>query len=211
MRTSENSHQNDDGRIESTSRETTEGAPAGCGRHPGAPRSVAGWVVRVVAVAAIVWAVVAPAYHAPTAVSAASGVPAARVNTSIRQAVDTYAVADGAIGNYYRARGGLRTFGPAISNPFTLLGAEVQLFRNHALKVGPDGSVSTLPLLDMGAVPGVRIGGRTLPQPDPALTGSAPWPGAPDYAAQVQAFIRANAPDEWQGLPVGSIGPSSTR
>ena len=195
-------HQNDAERFESAamSRPVAEAAPAERGRRSLLPRSTTTWVVRVAAIAAIAWAAIAPSYRA--AVSAASQPPAARVDASSRQAVGEYAAA-GTIGDYYTARGGQRTFGAALSNPFTLTGAEVQLFRNHALKLNPDGSVSTLPLLDMGAIPGVRIGGRTLPQPDPELINSAPQPGTPDYAAQAQAFISANAPDEWQGVPVG--------
>ena len=48
-----------------------------------------------------------------------------------------FAVADGPIGNYFTARGGVRTFGPPISNAFPLLGSTVQVFRNHMLKVEP--------------------------------------------------------------------------
>src|SRR5215216_6627708 len=110
------------------------------------PRPTTTWAIRIAAVAAITWAAVAPIYRAPTSASAAGDLPAARTEAVQRQAVGDYAAGDGAIGDYYRARGGERTFGPAISNPFVLMDAEVQLFRNHALKVKLDGSVSTLPL-----------------------------------------------------------------
>ena len=39
-----------------------------------------------------------------------------------------FAVADGPIGSYFAARGGVRTFGPPISNAFPLLGSTVQIF-----------------------------------------------------------------------------------
>ena len=114
-----------------------------------------------------------------------------------------FAVADGPIGTYFAARGGVRTFGPPVSNAFPLLGATVQIFRDHVLKVEPNGAVSTVNLFAMGAIPFRNVGGRIIPDVDPYLVATAPVPGTPDYAARVQAFIQETAPDQWEGMPVG--------
>lgn len=117
--------------------------------------------------------------------------------------VSDYAVAPGPFADYYRARGGARTFGPPISNRFTLLGQNIQIFRNHALRENLDGSISTIGLLETSAIPALSIGGQRLPSVDQALLAASPIPGTPNYAARSQEFIRANVPDEWQGVPVG--------
>ena len=44
-------------------------------------------------------------------------------------------MADGPIGSYFAARGGVRTFGPPVSNAFPLLGSTVQIFRDHVLTI----------------------------------------------------------------------------
>src|SRR5215213_7246792 len=151
---SPNPHQNDAERTESATTPSPATAPraamvtpSGRGGRSALPRLTAAWAVRIAAVGAIAWAAIAPIYRAPTAASASSQATTAQAQTSGSQALGEYAVAGGAIGNYFTARGGQRTFGPAISNTFTLTGADVQIFRNHVLKQNPDGSVSTLPLL----------------------------------------------------------------
>lgn len=156
----------------------------------------------------IVWAFTGRVDRMPAVAGAASLVPAVPAADSAVNAAPVfqetgYAVAEGAIGAYFRARGGVRTFGPPISNEFTLLGSQVQLFRNHLLKIEANGSVSTVNLFAMGAIPFRNVGGRIIPEVDQGLVASAPVPGAPDYAVRVLEFIRANAPDQWEGLPVG--------
>src|SRR5918998_1537249 len=96
-----------------------------------------------------------------------------------------FAVADGPLASYFAARGGVRTFGPPISNAFPLLGSTVQIFRDHVLKVEPNGSVSTVDLFALGAIPFRNVGGRIIPEIDPDLVATAPAPSNPDYAAQV--------------------------
>jgi hypothetical protein len=154
---------------------------------------------------AIVWSLTGPTDRPTMMVGAAGLPPGAEVDLrAIPVFQETgYAVADGPIGAYFVARGGVRTFGPPVSNAFPLLGSTVQIFRNHILKVEPTGAVSTVDLFALGAIPFRRVGDRIIPEVDPTLVATAPVPGTPDYAARVQAFIKANAPDQWEGLPVG--------
>jgi hypothetical protein len=114
-----------------------------------------------------------------------------------------YTVGDGPLGRFFTARGGVRTFGPPISNQFTLLGAQVQVFRRFVLRQNSDGAVSTVNFIDSGAIPDRGPNGQALPSVDPLLITAAPAPGTPDYARRVQSFIRTNAPDRWDDRPVG--------
>src|SRR5579884_1889369 len=113
-----------------------------------------------------------------------------------------YTVADDAFWNYFQHRGGVDTFGQPVSRKFLLLGSEVQFFQRLVMQKRPDGSVSTLNLLDEGLMPVTRINGSTFPAPDPALIQAAPQPSQPDYGAQMIAFVQENAPDTWDGLGV---------
>jgi hypothetical protein len=139
----------------------------------------------------------------------ASGLPPSvdRVDAALRAdpayQESGFAVADGPIGSYFVARGGVRAFGPPVSHAFPLLGSQVQIFRDHLLKVEPSGAVTTVDLFALGAIPFRNVGGRIMPEVDQALLATAPRPGTAEYGDQVKAFIRANAPDQWEGLPVG--------
>jgi hypothetical protein len=164
-------------------------------------------VPRLLLLFVIVWALTGPIDRMPPEVGAAglvAGAPAGiPVEASPAYQETGFAVADGPIASYFVARGGVRTFGPPVSNEFILLGARTQIFRNHALKVEPNGTVSPIDLFALGAIPFRNVGGRIVPEVDQALLASAPIPGTPDYGTRVQAFIQANAPDRWEDLPVG--------
>jgi hypothetical protein len=163
-------------------------------------------VPRLILLVVSVWAFTGPIDRVPSVVGAAGLTPAPAASTLRASPVfqeSGFAVADGPIGNYFVARGGVRTFGPPVSNEFMLLGSRIQIFRNHVLKVEPNGSVSTVNLFALGAIPFRDVGGRIVPEVDQELIASAPIPGTPDYAARVQAFIQANAPDQWENMPVG--------
>ncbi|HZO25613.1 MAG TPA: hypothetical protein VFH48_06415 [Chloroflexota bacterium] len=171
-------------------------------------RSVLAIVPRLVLLCVIVWAFTGPIDRVPTIVGAAGMAPGApptdsTVLASPLSQAGGFAVADGPISSYFTARGGVRTFGPPVSNAFPLLGSTVQIFRDHVLKVEPNGTVSTVNLFALGAIPFRNVGGRIIPEVDQALVASAPVPGSPDYAARVQEFVKANAPDQWENLPVG--------
>lgn len=158
----------------------------------GVPRARATWALRLVAGFTILWTLVEPLGPRATVASAAE-------EDSPYFADSGFSVAPGAFYDYFRHRGGVRTFGAPISNRFSLLGQDVQIFRRHVLRLNADGSVATMSLLDTGAVPSTTIGGRTLPEADDDLVYGAPRPEATDYAALAQAFIRANAPEQWDG------------
>jgi hypothetical protein len=164
-------------------------------------RSAVGLVARLTLLLAIIWAFAGPVDQvAMVAGVSAAPPPARQANTSQDSG---FAVADGPIGNYFAARGGVRTFGPPVSNAFPLMGDRVQIFRDFVLKQDANGNVSTINLFDMGGIPFRNIGGRIIPEVDPALAASAPQPGTPEYGTRVQQFIRASAPDSFDGAPVG--------
>lgn len=105
--------------------------------------------------------------------------------------------------DYFSRRGGLRSFGYPISRVFTLLGFRVQMFQRGVLQALPDGSVTTMNLLDSGMMPYTRINSSSFPAAEPAMALAAPLPWVPGYAERAIAFVEANVPDEWEGLPVG--------
>ena len=114
----------------------------------------------------------------------------------------SFAIANQSFWDYYQKRGGVRTFGYPISQQFTLRGFPVQLFQRGVLQLNPDGSVSTMNLLDNGLMPYTSFNFSVVPAPQQQLIDSAPSPSDPDYATKAIAFVRANAPDQWEGLPV---------
>ena len=77
-----------------------------------------------------------------------------------------YRVADNAFWDYFRRRGGVRTFGYPVSNTFTLQGFKVQIFQRAVLQLQPNGSVGMLNLLDEGVLPYTRINGSSFPEID---------------------------------------------
>ncbi|MBI4318212.1 MAG: IPT/TIG domain-containing protein [Chloroflexi bacterium] len=106
---------------------------------------------------------------------------------------------------YFRARGGVRTFGFPISRDFQLLGFRVQFFQRHVLQIDGRGNVTILNLLGSDLMPFTSINGAVLPGVDPQLTASAPPVGTPNYDTAIIDFVRQNAPNEFQGLPVNFL------
>lgn len=179
----------------------------------GGLRPAVGALLRLILFIAIVWSFTGPASQLPLVTGAPEAGAAGLVpglaeggltaQGAIPFPETGYMVGSGPLGSYFMARGGARTFGPPISNQFTLLGGQVQIFRFHLLRQEPSGEVTTVNLFDLGAIPSRDIGTAVLPEIDPALQNSAPLPGSPNYAGAVQAFIREHAPDVWEGQPVG--------
>ena len=113
-----------------------------------------------------------------------------------------FPIADQLLRDYYQKRGGVRTFGYPISREFTLQGFPVQMFQRGLLQRLPDGGVAAMNLLDEGLMPYTSFNFSVVPATSRELKESAPSVADPDYARKAIDFVRANAPDEWQGLPV---------
>ncbi|MCA1645334.1 MAG: hypothetical protein LC797_07660 [Chloroflexi bacterium] len=57
-----------------------------------------------------------------------------------------YRIGEDAFWDYFRVRGGVRSFGYPVSNVFTLFGMKVQIFQRQILQLRPDGGVQTQPV-----------------------------------------------------------------
>jgi N-acetylmuramoyl-L-alanine amidase len=114
-----------------------------------------------------------------------------------------YKVVDDPFWSYFSKRGGIRTFGYPVSNPFVLYGFRVQVFQRAMLQLRPDGSVAMVNVLDDGMLPYTTVNGSTFPASDGEVIKRQPKVGEPDYHQKALQFVRDNAPDEWQGLRVG--------
>jgi polysaccharide biosynthesis protein PslG len=104
--------------------------------------------------------------------------------------------------DFFQKRGGLRTFGYPVSREFLLFGCTTQLFQRLAMQQCGNQGVGTLNLLDEGLLPYTHINGSTLPAPDPDLIKGAPRPDDPAYGSRAIEFVRANAPEIFDGQPV---------
>jgi N-acetylmuramoyl-L-alanine amidase len=113
-----------------------------------------------------------------------------------------FRIANDAFWNYFNRRGGVRTFGYPISKEFLLFGFRVQLFQREIMQLNPDGSVSTMNLLDDGLMPYTRINFSTFPAADGAMAGAAPKPGTDGYLDKMLAWMKDKVPDQWDGMPV---------
>jgi N-acetylmuramoyl-L-alanine amidase len=113
-----------------------------------------------------------------------------------------YRVGDDAFWNYFQVRGGLRTFGYPVSNVFMLFGMKVQIFQRQILQLRPDGGVQTMNVLDDGLLPYTHMNGSTFPAPDQSVISQSPKPSDPNYLPKAMDFVRAVAPDSFDGEPV---------
>ena len=113
-----------------------------------------------------------------------------------------YRISDDPFWNYFQVRGGVRSFGYPVSNSFQLYGMKVQIFQRQILQLRPDGGVQTMNVLDDGLLPYTHMNGSTFPAPDPNVISQSPKPNAPDYLSKAMDFIRATAPDTFEGEPV---------
>jgi len=112
-----------------------------------------------------------------------------------------FRIANDQFWNYFNRRGGVRTFGYPISKEFLLFGFRVQLFQRAIMQLQPDGSVTTMNLLDDGIMPYTRINFSTFPGPDGGMAAAAPKVGSEGYFDKLLAFVKENSPDSWNGLP----------
>jgi N-acetylmuramoyl-L-alanine amidase len=113
-----------------------------------------------------------------------------------------YRIGEDGFWKYFQARGGVRSFGYPVSNVFQLYGMKVQIFQRQILQLRPDGGVQTMNVLDDGLLPYAHMNGSTFPAPDPAVIGKSPTPDSADYLPNTLNFVRAMAPDTFDGEPV---------
>jgi hypothetical protein len=104
---------------------------------------------------------------------------------------------------YFRARGGVDTFGFPVSRPLTFLGCMTQFFQRHLLQQCGDGPVQPMNLLDPDLMAVNRIDGATFPEHNPAVAQAAPSLDRPDYVRAVEEHIQTLVPNTHEGLPVG--------
>ena len=107
------------------------------------------------------------------------------------------------IWDYFKHRGGLRTFGYPVSRTFLFEGFQVQFFQREIVQIGPDGGARILNLLDPGLLPYQNFNFADFPASDPGIVDQVPTVGQPGYGANVLSFVHLYAPDTWNGLPVG--------
>jgi hypothetical protein len=75
--------------------------------------------------------------------------------------------------------------------------------QRQVAQVCSDGQPRLINLLDPEIFPYTQVNGSTFPAPDPALKSSTPHVDSPTYATDILEFVRANAPDTFNGRPVG--------
>ncbi|GEM_PF-5052363 len=108
--------------------------------------------------------------------------------------------------NYFQRRGGLPTFGFPVSRTVRFQGYPTQFFQRQVMQLWPDGSVHLINLLDPAIMPYTTFNFSDFPATDSQLVAQAPIPSDPNYGAEAIAFVRAHAPDVWNGLPVKFAG-----
>ncbi|GEM_PF-893832 len=105
------------------------------------------------------------------------------------------------IWDYFQHRGKLNTFGFPVSRTFLFQGFMTQFFQRQIVQIGPDGNARLVNLLDPGLMPVNRINQSTYPAYDPAVAQAAPQPGSPNYDTAIIEFVRAHAPETFNGQP----------
>jgi hypothetical protein len=104
--------------------------------------------------------------------------------------------------DYFTHRGGVTTFGYPVSRDFLFEGCTAQFFQRLIMQQCGGRGVSTMNLLDDGLLPYTHMNGSTFPASDPNLTARTPTPADPTYASDILGFVRAYAPDTFDGQPV---------
>ena len=132
---------------------------------------------------------------------ASGGTPQAHADQTAQQyfAQTGFSVDNSAIWDYFSHRGGVATFGYPVSETFNFEGFTVQFFQRRIIQLDQNGSPRLLNDLDPGLMPYTVFNGATIPASDPTLLSSAP---APSDQAATLAFVKGNAPDVFDGLPV---------
>jgi len=113
-----------------------------------------------------------------------------------------YRVDNDTFWDYFNKRGGVNTFGYPSSRTFQFLGFTTQFFQRRVMQLGPNGNAQLLNLFDNGLFPFTTINGSTFPAVDASVQGGVPVPSSPTYSTDVINFIKANAPDNFNGRQV---------
>jgi hypothetical protein len=113
-----------------------------------------------------------------------------------------YRVDDDDIWSYFVARGRVPVFGFPVSRPFVLLGCEVQLFQRQVAQSCAGRGVALMNLLDPDIFPYERVNGSSLPPAELGMKAETPSVASPGYGGEIVDFIRANAPDSFEGQAV---------
>jgi polysaccharide biosynthesis protein PslG len=104
--------------------------------------------------------------------------------------------------DYFSRRGGLTTFGYPVSRDFQFEGCRAQFFQREIMQQCATNGVGTMNLLDDGLLPYTHMNGSTFPGVDATLTATAPKVSDPSYSTAILDFVRANAPDTFDGQQV---------
>jgi len=110
-----------------------------------------------------------------------------------------YRIDNDTIWDYFNRRGGVNTFGYPVSRTFTLQGFTVQFFQRRIVQLDQNGHARLLNVLDPGLMPYSSFNGAQMPAYDSTLVATAP--SSTDAAATL-AWVKAHAPDSFQGMPV---------
>jgi hypothetical protein len=114
-----------------------------------------------------------------------------------------YRIDNDAIWSYFVARGRVPVFGFPVSRTFVLLGCQVQVFQRQIAQSCAGRDVSLMNLLDPEIFPYELVNGSALPAADQAMKAETPSVGSPGYGSAIVDFVRASAPDSFEGLAVG--------
>ncbi len=104
--------------------------------------------------------------------------------------------------DYFVSRGGVATFGYPVSRDFPFQGCTAQFFQRIVMQQCGNNSVSPLNLLDGDLLPYTRVNGSTFPASDPNLVARTPKVSDPNYVSDTLDFVRAAAPDTFDGQQV---------
>jgi hypothetical protein len=113
-----------------------------------------------------------------------------------------FRIDDDAINSFFQARGQVQTFGFPVSRTFNFLGCAVQVFQRQIAQHCSGTQVQLMNVLDPEIFPYTRVNGSIFPPPDEALKNSTPKVSDPNYSTAILDFVRANAPDQFQGQAV---------
>jgi hypothetical protein len=113
-----------------------------------------------------------------------------------------FRIDDDGIWSYFRARGKVPVFGFPVSRSMVLLGCRVQIFQRQVAQACSGQAVTLMNLLDPDIFPYERVNGSMLPAPEAGMKNETPGVSSPNYGSDIVDFVRANAPDSFEGQTV---------